>query len=217
MKINATLQKLVVEFLGVTLFLTAIGAAISSSGTQLATAGIAITLGLAILVTGGISGGHLNPVVSLYFYSKKELSLSELFGYIAAQIGGGLVGIWIGMSIWGKNVSALSNSRNATLPELVGEWVITGGLVFLVGYLASNKKGNLIPVAVALWVFAGLQLTATGAQANPAVTVALLLAGHDVGVQGGLIIAQVVGAACGIVGISVFNAKAIKAKKAAKK
>ena len=30
MKINATLQKLIVEFLGVTLFLTAIGAAISS-------------------------------------------------------------------------------------------------------------------------------------------------------------------------------------------
>jgi glycerol uptake facilitator-like aquaporin len=217
MKINATLQKLIVEFLGVTLFLTAIGAAISSSGTQLASAGIAITLGLAILVTGGLSGGHLNPIVSLYFFSKKELSLSDLFGYIIAQIAGGLVGIWIGMSIWGKTVSGLANGRNATLPELIGEWVITGGLVFLVGYLASNKKGNLIPVAVALWVFAGLQLTSTGAQANPAVTIALLLAGHDVGVQGGLIIAQVVGAASGIIGIGVFNAKAVKAKKAGKK
>ena len=169
------------------------------------------------MVTGGLSGGHLNPIVSLYFFSKKELSLSDLFGYIIAQIAGGLVGIWIGMSIWGKTVSGLANGRNATLPELIGEWVITGGLVFLVGYLASNKKGNLIPVAVALWVFAGLQLTSTGAQANPAVTIALLLAGHDVGVQGGLIIAQVVGAASGIIGIGVFNAKAVKAKKAGKK
>ena len=216
MKINPLLKKLIVEFLGVTLFLTAIGAAISSSGTQLATAGIAITLGLAILVTGGISGGHLNPIVSLYFFSKKELSLSEFFGYIVAQIAGGLVGIWIGLSIWGKTVGSLANGRNATLPELIGEWVITGGLVFLVGFLASNKKGNLIPLAVALWVFAGLQLTSTGAQANPAVTIALLLAGHDTGVQGGLIIAQVVGAACGIIGINVFNAKAVKAKKTTK-
>lgn len=216
MKINPLLKKLIVEFLGVTLFLTAIGAAISSSGTQLATAGIAITLGLAILVTGGISGGHLNPIVSLYFFSKKELSLSEFFGYIVAQIAGGLVGIWIGLSIWGKTVGSLANGRNATLPELIGEWVITGGLVFLVGFLASNKKGNLIPLAVALWVFAGLQLTSTGAQANPAVTIALLLAGHDLGVQGGLIIAQVVGAACGIIGINVFNAKAVKAKKTTK-
>lgn len=216
MKINATLQKLIVEFLGVTLFLTAIGAAISSSGTQLATAGIAITLGLAILVTGGISGGHLNPIVSLYFFSKKELSLSDFLGYIVAQIAGGLVGIWIGLSIWGKTVSSLANGRNATLPELIGEWVITGGLVFLVGFLASNKKGNLIPLAVALWVFAGLQFTSTGAQANPAVTIALLLAGHDLGVQGGLIIAQVVGAACGIIGINIFNAKAVKAKKTTK-
>ncbi len=216
MKINPLLKKLIVEFLGVTLFLTAIGAAISSSGTQLATAGIAITLGLANLVTGGISGGHLNPIVSLYFFSKKELSLSEFFGYIVAQIAGGLVGIWIGLSIWGKTVGSLANGRNATLPELIGEWVITGGLVFLVGFLASNKKGNLIPLAVALWVFAGLQFTSTGAQANPAVTIALLLAGHDLGVQGGLIIAQVVGAACGIIGINVFNAKAVKAKKTTK-
>lgn len=216
MKINATLQKLLVEFLGVTLFLTSIGAAISSSGTALPAAGVAITLGLAILITGGISGGHLNPVVSLYFYSKKELSLGDLFGYIVAQIAGGLAGIWIGLSIWGKTVGSLVNSRNATLPELIGEWVITGGLVFLVGYLASNKKGNLIPVAVALWVFAGLQFTSTGAQANPAVTIALLLAGHDVGVQGGLILAQVVGAATAILGISVFNAKAVKAKKTTK-
>ncbi len=216
MKINPLLKKLIVEFLGVTLFLTAIGAAISSSGTQLATAGIAITLGLAILVTGGISGGHLNPIVSLYFFSKKELSLCEFFGYIVAQIAGGLVGIWIGLSIWCKTVGSLANGRNATLPELIGEWVITGGLVFLVGFLASNKKGNLIPLAVALWVFAGLQFTSTGAQANPAVTIALLLAGHDLGVQGGLIIAQVVGAACGIIGINVFNAKAVKAKKTTK-
>jgi glycerol uptake facilitator-like aquaporin len=127
-----------------------------------------------------------------------------------------LAGIWIGLSIWGKTVGSLVNGRNATLPELIGEWVITGGLVFLVGYLASNKKGNLIPVAVALWVFAGLQFTSTGAQANPAVTIALLLAGHDVGVQGGLILAQVVGAATAILGISVFNAKAVKAKKTTK-
>ena len=43
-----------------------------------------------------------------------------------------------------------------------------------------------------------------------------LLAGHDVGVQGGLILAQVVGAATAILGISVFNAKAVKAKKTTK-
>ncbi len=217
MKINATLQKLIAEFLGASLFLTAIGAHIGSGGgTQLSTAGIAITLGLAILITSGISGGHLNPIVSLYFYSKKEISLSDLLGYVVAQIAGGLFGIWIGLSIWGKNIAPISTSGNATLPELIGEWVITGGLVFLVGYLASNKKGNLIPVAVAFWVFAGIQLTTTGAQANPAVTIALLLAGHPVGVQGGLILAQVVGAATAIIGISVFNAKAVKPKAAKK-
>jgi glycerol uptake facilitator-like aquaporin len=91
--------------------------------------------------------------------------------------------------------------------------VFAGGLVFLYGYLKSNKMANLLPGAVGLWILAGLSLTPSGAQANPAVSIALLLAGHPIGVQGGLIIAQVVGAATAIIGLNVFNAKAVKTKK----
>ena len=74
MKINATLQKLIVEFLGATLFLIALSASISHS-LAMPELVLAATLGLAILVTSGISGGHLNPITSLFCYSRKELSL----------------------------------------------------------------------------------------------------------------------------------------------
>jgi glycerol uptake facilitator-like aquaporin len=217
MKINATLKKLIVELLGAVLFMTAYGAAVAANGSQLATVGVAATLGLAILITASISGGHLNPIVSIVAYSRKEISLTEFFGYLAAQFVGALIGIWIGLSIQGQTVSAISNSGSATMGELIGEWVFAGGLVFLYGYLATNKMANLIPAAVGLWILAGLSLTPSGAQANPAVSVALMLAGHPIGVQGGLIIAQVVGAATAIIGLNVFNAKAVKAKKPVKK
>lgn len=216
MKINATLKKLIVELLGAILFMTAYGAAVAGTDSDLAKIGIAATLGLAVLITSSISGGHLNPIVSMVAYAKKELSLNEFFGYLAAQFVGALIGLWIGLSIQGQTVSAISNSGSATLGELIGEWVFAGGLVFLYGFLKTNKMANLIPAAVGLWILAGLSLTPSGAQANPAVSIALLLAGHPIGVQGGLIIAQVVGAATAIIGLNVFNAKAVKAKKTTK-
>ena len=216
MKINATLQKLIAEFLGVTLFLIAIVGSTSHPlpAPQLS---LAVTLGLAILITGGISGGHLNPAVSLFFYSRKEISLSHFLLYVLAQIGGGLLGAFIGLQIWGRSVAALEIGKtNLVLPELLGEWVATGGLVFLIGFLIATKRANIIPVAVALWVFSAASFTPTGAQANPAVTIALMLTGKDLGETGWIIMAELVGMLTGIIGLMVFTAKPVKAKAAKK-
>ena len=216
MKINATLQKLVAEFLGVTLFLIAIVGSVSHS-LAVPQLSLAVTLGLAILITGGISGGHLNPAVSLFFYSRKEISLSHLLLYVLAQIGGGLLGAFIGLQLWGKSVSAISLGSTPSLAVLLGEWVATGGLVFLYGFLISSKRSNFIPVAVGLWVFSAASITQSGAQANPAVTIALLLTGQPIATSGWIIVAELVGMLTGIIGLMVFTAKPVKARKAAKK
>ena len=216
MKINATLQKLVAEFLGVTLFLIAIVGSVSHS-LAVPQLSLAVTLGLAILITGGISGGHLNPAVSLFFFSRKEISLSHFLLYVLAQIGGGLLGAFIGLQLWGKSVSAISLGSTPSLAVLLGEWVATGGLVFLYGFLISSKRSNFIPVAVGLWVFSAASITQSGAQANPAVTIALLLTGQPIATSGWIIVAELVGMLTGIIGLMVFTAKPVKAKKAAKK
>ena len=216
MKINATLQKLVAEFLGVTLFLIAIVGSVSHS-LAVPKLSLAVTLGLAILITGGISGGHLNPAVSLFFFSRKEISLSHFLLYVLAQIGGGLLGAFIGLQLWGKSVSAISVGSTPSLAVLLGEWVATGGLVFLNGFLISSKRSNFIPVAVGLWVFSAASITQSGAQANPAVTIALLLTGQPIATSGWIIVAELVGMLTGIIGLMVFTAKPVKARKAAKK
>ena len=216
MKINATLQKLVAEFLGVTLFLIAIVGSVSHS-LAVPQLSLAVTLGLAILITGGISGGHLNPAVSLFFYSRKEISLGDFLLYVLAQIGGGLLGAFIGLQLWGKSISPISVGSTPSLAVLLGEWVATGGLVFLIGFLVATKRANIIPVAVGLWIFSSASFTQSGAQANPAVTIGLLLTGQPIAVTGWIIVAELVGMLTGIIGLMVFTAKPIKAKKAVKK
>jgi glycerol uptake facilitator-like aquaporin len=203
-------KKGVAEFLGVTLFLTAIVGSTSISGTELPRLALATTLALMILLTAGISGGHLNPAVSLYFYAKKQLGLSELLAYLAAQLLGGLAGTHLGAYLAAKPLAGPSAS--GTAPEaqfLVGEIVATAVLVWIVGYLAANDKGNLIPWAVGLWVSAAAAFTLTGAQANPAVTFGLMFTGKGVGETGWLVIAQLVGTVFAMLLLSLFG----KAKK----
>ena len=219
MKINATLQKLIVEFLGATLFLIALSASISHS-LVVPELAIAATFGLALLITSSISGGHLNPVVSLYFYSRKTLSLKDFLLYVAAQIGGAFFGTFIGMQLWGKAIRPLNLGSAPDISVLLGEWVATGGLVFLFGYLVATKRANLIPMTAAIWIFSAASFTQSGSQANPAVSLALILNGQGVATSGWIIIAQLVGLLSAILGIMVFTAKPAKAKspkKAAKK
>jgi arsenate reductase len=211
MKINATLQKLIVEFLGATLFLIALSASISHS-LVVPELAIAATFGLALLITSSISGGHLNPVVSLYFYSRKALSLKDFLLYVAAQIGGAFFGTFIGMQLWGKDVRPLNLGSAPDISVLLGEWVATGGLVFLFGYLIATKRANLIPMTAAIWIFSAASFTQSGAQANPAVSLALILNGQGVATSGWIIIAQLVGLLSAILGIMVFTAKPAKAK-----
>lgn len=215
MKINATLQKLIVEFLGATLFLIALSASISHS-LVVPELAIAATFGLALLITSGISGGHLNPVVSLYFYSRKALSLKDFLLYVAAQIGGAFFGTFIGLQLWGKAVRPLNFGSAPDISVLLGEWVATGGLVFLFGFLVATKRANLIPVTAAIWIFSAASFTQSGAQANPAVSLALILNGQGVATSGWIIIAQLVGLLSAILGIMVFTAKPAKAKSAKK-
>jgi aquaporin Z len=82
------MQKYVVEFLGATLFVYVILA----TGNALA---IGATLALIILIIGGISGGHVNPAVSITMAAAGKLPTVDLVPYCIAQILGGLVALEI--------------------------------------------------------------------------------------------------------------------------
>ena len=209
---NNLVNKMLAEFIGVTVFVTSIyGAVISGSG--IATIALAGALALMILMTAGISGGHLNPAVSLYFFARKEIDAQHLLSYIVAQLAGGFVGAVLGSTIWQKSIQAPSMDNGNSPATLVSEFLATAVLVWLVGTLAKTNRGALIPAAVGLWVAAAAAFTPTGAQANPAVSFGLLFfpgGGHPVGTQAGLVLVQLAGALVALVLINFFDQKPAK-------
>ena len=74
------------EFLGAVLFVYVILA----TGNPLA---IGAALALIILLTSNISGGHINPAVSIVMASIGRLPVEDLVPYCLAQIFGGLVAL----------------------------------------------------------------------------------------------------------------------------
>jgi aquaporin Z len=74
------------EFIGTGLFVYVILA----TGNPLA---IGAALALIVLLTANISGGHINPAVSVVMASVGKIDTSDLIPYILSQILGGLVAL----------------------------------------------------------------------------------------------------------------------------
>lgn len=55
---------------------------------------IGAALALIIFTIGGISGGHVNPAVSLAMYVKGSLTVEELAMYVVSQLLGGVAGFY---------------------------------------------------------------------------------------------------------------------------
>jgi glycerol uptake facilitator-like aquaporin len=82
------MQRYVVEFFGTMLFVYVILA----TGNALA---VGATLALLLLLTNEISGGYVNPAVSIVMAAAGKLPTIDLVPYCIAQILGGLVALEI--------------------------------------------------------------------------------------------------------------------------
>jgi glycerol uptake facilitator-like aquaporin len=80
------MYKYLAEFSG-TLFFIYI---ILATGNPLA---IGAALALVILLTANISGGHINPAVTIAMASYGKIDTSEIIPYVLSQIIGGLVAL----------------------------------------------------------------------------------------------------------------------------
>jgi MIP family channel proteins len=184
-------QKLVAEFIG-TFALIFFGAGsicadqfLRSTGQSgIGLLGIALAHGLAIglMVTaiGHISGGHLNPAVTIAFWVTKRLSTFDSILYWIAQPAGAVAAAYLL-----RTIVPLETWRNAVLgtPELahdffraygmVLEAVMTFFLVFVVFATAVDERGAFNKIAgfaigltVTMDILMGGPLT--GAAMNPA-------------------------------------------------
>lgn len=210
MKLNPLLRKGIAEAMGVMVFVTSIVA--TSMNPTFKNFALAGTLTLMILLTATISGGHLNPAVSFFFYARREINLSTLLTYWIAQLAGGALGTYLGLSLTGSTIKPMNTSTVSQSGALIGEVLATTVLILIIVRLATTKREAIIPFAVGIWVLAASTFTVTGAQANPAVTFGLMVRDGFTQDNLMLVLAQFIGALLALVYIIVLDGSAKKKK-----
>ena len=134
-----------------------------------------------ILIFAPLSGAHFNPVVSLAFAARRDLSWSDAALYIAAQVGGGIVGVWAAHLMFDLAALQLSQTIRTGPGQWLSEAVATFGLLLTIfGSLTSAPTS--VPYAVGLYITAAYWFTASTSFANPAVTVARSLSDTFAGI-----------------------------------
>jgi len=177
-------RRFVAEFLG-TAFLVAavIGSGIMAerlSGGNIALALLANTIATGaalvalILTFGPISGGHLNPAVTLADALEKGISWKETPTYILGQMGGGVAGAISAHLMFGLPVVSLSHHGRSGPAQVLSEFIATFGLLSVI-WGCSRLRSSAVPFAVGAYITAAYWFTSSTSFANPAVTMARAL------------------------------------------
>lgn len=160
--------------------------------------------GLALFVTitvfGPVSGGHLNPAVTLAFWLRGEIPLPAALGFVLAQVLGAGLGLALAHVMFNLPVVQVATTvRN--LPSLwLSEVIATAGLILVIlGGLAA--KGP-VPALVGAYITAGYWFTSSMSFANPAMTLARILTDSATGLRAAdlpaYLVAQFAGAILGL-------------------
>jgi glycerol uptake facilitator-like aquaporin len=153
-------------------------------------------LAVLILVFGPLSGAHFNPAVSLAFALRRELPWSTAALYIAAQVLGGIAGVWIAHLMFELPLWQLSITVRTGPGQWLAEAVATFGLVLTI-FGCVARVPAAVPYAVGLYITSAYWFTASTSFANPAVTIARALSDTFAGIAPAgvvaFIAAQVVG------------------------
>ena len=134
-----------------------------------------------ILTFGPLSGAHFNPAVSIAFALRREIVWRDTVYYIAAQIIGGIVGVWAAHLMFELPVWQISVHTRSGAGQWLAEFVATFGLLLTILGCAARTPAA-IPYAVGLYITAAYWFTASTSFANPAVTIARLISDTFAGI-----------------------------------
>jgi glycerol uptake facilitator-like aquaporin len=161
-------------------------------------------LAVLILVFGPLSGAHFNPAVSIGFALRSELPWSEAGIYIAAQVLGGLVGVWVAHLMFELPVWQFSITERTGAGQWLAEAVATFGLLLTIFGCAARRPDS-VPYAVGLYITAAYWFTASTSFANPAVTMARSLSNTFAGIAPAGVAAFVVSQFAGMLAAVVLS------------
>ncbi|HKA57223.1 MAG TPA: aquaporin [Gemmatimonadales bacterium] len=174
----------VAELIGTALFVFfAAGAVVANaSGIPLGPVGIALAngVGISVLITTtmSISGGHLNPAVSLGLWLAQKIDGRQLALYVAAQIIGAILGALLIKSFFSSGVARVTSLGTPQISGALSLWGAIGIEAVLTFFVMSAVFGTYVsPLApkvggfgIGLAMFTGVLVcgSLTGAAMNPA-------------------------------------------------
>lgn len=172
-------RRCIAEFLGTfVLVMLGPGAAMVAARTHaFGHLGVSLAFGLAVTLivaaTGHLSGAHVNPAVTLGFWSIKRFRSGDVLPYIAAQCAGAIAASALSGWLLGSG-----GGFGATLPglPLAQSFVVEGGFSAILGFVimavATDERTppGVAPFAIGATIFVGALVTGplTGGSFNPA-------------------------------------------------
>src|SRR5246500_4693556 len=188
---NQLAPKLVAEFIGTFafVFIGAGAAAVIGDGVGLpGIAAIALAHGLAIMAFafayGPVSGGHMNPAVTIGVLAAGAMDTITAIGYVLSQLAGGIAGALLLRTVLGGTATGLGTpalAHNLALGGVsltvtpVAGFIIEAVLgFFLVTVVLSTavagRAGSLAPLAIGMTLTFNILMGGplTGAPFNPA-------------------------------------------------
>ena len=160
----------------------------------LATGAILVVL---ISVFGPLSGAHFNPAVSLAFALRSALPWRDATLYIAAQVVGGIVGVWTAHLMFELPLWQFSATSRTGSGQWLAEAVATFGLVMTI-FGCVARAPSAVPFAVGLYITSAYWFTASTSFANPAVTIARSLSDTFAGIAPAAVLAFIVAQLAGM-------------------
>ena len=198
------------EFLGSTILLmTIVGAGIMADNISdddgvsmfITVTAIAFSIGLIIRIFGPISGGHFNPLVTFYFYFRKEISAKTGWIMVISQVSGALTGTVLANLMFDLPAISISKLDRIGTNIFIAELVSTIGLFIVLQLVNSNK--NLNPaVIIPIYVGPAIFYTSSTAFVNPSITLTRTLSDTFTGISPAsvpmFLVAQFLGAIIGV-------------------
>ena len=136
-----------------------------------------------ILMFGPVSGAHFNPAVTVADWALGDFPRRHIAPYIAAQVGGAVVGTMLANLMFDLNAVDWSTKDRSGGHLWLGEVIATAGLVALIFALVRTGRVRYVAGGVAAYIGGAYYFTSSTSFANPAVTVGRMFSDTFAGIE----------------------------------
>jgi aquaporin Z len=175
------MRRYAAEFVG-TFFLVFTVCCTVLAKAPLAPLAIGAVLATMIFAAGHVSGGHLNPAVTLAVFLRGRLAVRDVAPYMGAQVIGGIAAALVARFVVDAKPEAFSVSGRHLVAAFIVELLFTFALAYVVLNVATSKdhpNNSFYGLAIGFTVLAGAVAVGgiSGGAFNPAVGIGVCLAG----------------------------------------